>query len=578
MNKKVLSIVIWAAVVFLAVLGFAKLTIDRGETVNALWFVVAAVCIYSIAYRFYAKYIAQKVLGLDDNRATPAVVKNDGRDFVPTNKIVLFGHHFAAIAGAGPLVGPILAAQMGYLPGMIWLVVGVVIAGAVHDFVVLWLSTRRDGKSLGEMIKLELGKGVGTVAMIGILGIMMLIVAILALVVVNALAESPWGLFTIAMTLPIAIVMGIWMRFIRPGRIGEASIFGFIMLMLALWGGHYVAADPYWADVFTISPVNLAFITIGYGFVAAILPVWLLLAPRDYLSTFLKIGVIFAMALVIVYLGIGDFAGNQNIQVAMPMVTKFTDGTGPVFAGKLFPFLFITIACGAISGFHSTQSPMIARCITDEKYARPIFYGAMITEGIIALMWATLGICFYENSAELMNTVKSSGAGGVVAEISKGLLGKTGSILTISSVVILAITTGDTCFRSARLSCADFFKVSQNKLVPRVILTALVLSGGVVLSIINIETIWQYFGWANQTLAMTTLWLTTIYLYKSQKFYWISLIPAIFMTAVCTTYIAYDKLFFNLPVKISSTIGWIFSLFCAIAFFYIQRNKKGKAK
>ena len=387
MNKKVLSIVIWAAVVFLAVLGFAKLTIDRGETVNALWFVVAAVCIYSIAYRFYAKYIAQKVLGLDDNRATPAVVKNDGRDFVPTNKIVLFGHHFAAIAGAGPLVGPILAAQMGYLPGMIWLVVGVVIAGAVHDFVVLWLSTRRDGKSLGEMIKMELGKGVGTIAMIGILGIMMLIVAILALVVVNALAESPWGLFTIAMTLPIAILMGVWMRFIRPGRIGEASIFGFVMLMLSLWGGHYVAADPYWANVFTISPVALTFITIIYGFIAAILPVWLLLAPRDYLSTFLKIGVIFAMAVIIIYLGLGDFAGNQNIQVAMPMVTKFTDGTGPVFAGKLFPFLFITIACGAISGFHALiSSGTTPKMLEKESHAKMVGYGSMLMESAVGVM------------------------------------------------------------------------------------------------------------------------------------------------------------------------------------------------
>ena len=242
----------------------------------------------------------------------------------------------------------------------------------------------------------------------------------------------------------------------------------------------------------------------------------------------------------------------------------------------MFPLMFVTIACGAISGFHSTQSPMIARCITDEKYARPIFYGAMITEGVIALMWATLGICFYENSAELMNSVKSSGAGGVVAEISKGLLGKVGSILTISSVVILAITTGDTCFRSARLSCADFFKVSQNKLVPRIILTAIVLGGGIVLSLINIETIWQYFGWANQTLAMTTLWLVTIYLYKSQKKYWISLLPAIFMTAVCCTYVAYDKLFLNLPIKIATAIGWLCAILCTGIFFCTQRKNKGK--
>lgn len=387
MGKRLLSIVIWAVVVFLAVLGFAKLTISRGETVNALWFIVAAVCIYAIAYRFYAKYIANKVLGLDDNRATPAVVKNDGRDFVPTNKVVLFGHHFAAIAGAGPLVGPILAAQMGYLPGMIWLVVGVVLAGAVHDFVVLWLSTRRDGKSLGEMIKLELGKGVGTIAMIGILGIMMLIIAILALVVVNALAESPWGLFTIAMTLPIAIIMGIWMRFIRPGRIGEASIFGFIALLLALWGGHFVAESEYWRDIFTISSLNLAYIIIAYGFIAAILPVWFLLAPRDYLSTFLKIGVIVAMGLVILFLGLGDFAGGSKIQVAMPMVTKFIDGTGPVFAGKLFPFLFITIACGAISGFHALiSSGTTPKMLEKESHAKMVGYGSMLMESAVGVM------------------------------------------------------------------------------------------------------------------------------------------------------------------------------------------------
>ena len=395
--NKLLSYGIWAVVAFVGAACFAVLAMHTGESINAIWFVVAAVCIYAIAYRFYSKYIAFKVLGLDDNRATPAVVKNDGRDFVPTNKIVLFGHHFAAIAGAGPLVGPILAAQMGYLPGMIWLVVGVVLAGAVHDFVVLFLSTRRDGKSLGEMIKMELGKGVGTIAMIGILGIMMLIIAILALVVVNALAESPWGLFTITMTIPIAIFMGIYMRFLRPGKIGEASIIGFTLLILALWFGNYVGQDPTWSAIFTVKPVNLAYIMIAYGFVAAILPVWFLLAPRDYLSTFLKIGVIVIMALAIVIV---------QPSVSMPSITPYTDGTGPVFAGKLFPFLFITIACGAISGFHALiSSGTTPKMLEKETHARMVGYGSMLMEsavGVMALVAAiilTPGLYFAINVA-----------------------------------------------------------------------------------------------------------------------------------------------------------------------------------
>ncbi|RDU64832.1 carbon starvation CstA family protein [Helicobacter sp. MIT 14-3879] len=376
--NKILSYILWAIIAFIGASCFGVLALHKGESINAVWFVIAAVCIYAIAYRFYSKYIALKVLGLDDNRATPAVVRNDGRDFVPTNKIVLFGHHFAAIAGAGPLVGPILAAQMGYLPSMIWLVVGVVLAGAVHDFVVLFLSTRRDGKSLGEMIKLELGSGVGTIAMIGILGIMMLIIAILALVVVNALAESPWGLFTIAMTIPIAIYMGIHMRFIRPGKIGEASIIGFVLLIAALYFGNNVGADPYWREVFKVSPVNLTYIMIIYGFVAAILPVWFLLAPRDYLSTFLKIGVIIIMAIAILIV---------QPHINMPSITQYIDGSGPVFAGKLFPFLFITIACGAISGFHALiSSGTTPKMLEKESHARMVGYGSMLMESMVGVM------------------------------------------------------------------------------------------------------------------------------------------------------------------------------------------------
>ncbi|WP_300451357.1 carbon starvation CstA family protein [uncultured Helicobacter sp.] len=376
--NKIVSIGIWALVALVGAWCFGVLAIHTGESISAVWIVVAAVCIYAIAYRFYSKYIAYKVLGLDDNRATPAVVNNDGRDFVPTNKIVLFGHHFAAIAGAGPLVGPILAAQMGYLPSMIWIVVGVVIAGAVHDFTVLFISMRRNGKSLGEIIKLELGKGVGSIAMIGILGIMMLIIAILALVVVNALAESPWGLFTIAMTIPIAIYMGLHMRFIRPGKIGEASIIGFVLLLLALYYGRHVAENETLASIFTFSPITLTYVMIIYGFVAAILPVWFLLAPRDYLSTFLKIGVIVLMA-----------GGILIVQpdVRFESVTKFIDGTGPVFSGQLFPFLFITIACGAISGFHALiSSGTTPKMLEKESHARMVGYGAMLMESAVAVM------------------------------------------------------------------------------------------------------------------------------------------------------------------------------------------------
>ncbi|WP_298082651.1 carbon starvation CstA family protein, partial [uncultured Campylobacter sp.] len=370
--------ILWAAVAVIGAWCFGVLALNKGESISAVWLVVASACIYLIGYTFYGRFIAYRVFELNDRRATPAVIRNDGRDYVPTNKYVLFGHHFAAIAGAGPLVGPVVAAQMGYLPGTIWLLVGVVLAGAVHDFIVLVLSTRRGGKSLGEMIKDEMGKLTGGIAMIGIFFIMLIIVAILAMVVVKALANSPWGLFTIAMTIPIAIFMGVYMRFLRPGKVSEASIIGFVLLMLALWGGHYVSIDPYWHDVFSLKGETLALLTIGYGFIAAILPVWLLLAPRDYLSTFLKLGVIIGMAVAIIFVA---------PELKMPATTKFIDGTGPVFAGPIFPFLFITIACGAISGFHALiSSGTTPKMVERETHTLFIGYGSMLMESLVGVM------------------------------------------------------------------------------------------------------------------------------------------------------------------------------------------------
>ena len=386
--NSIIKNLVWLLVAVVGAFYFGMLALNTGEEVSATWLVIASVCIYMIGYRFYSKYIAEKVFELDDNRATPAVINNDGKDFVPTNKVVLFGHHFAAIAGAGPLVGPILAAQMGYLPSMIWLLVGVVLAGAVHDFTVLFISMRRNGRSLGEIIKEEMGKATGSIAMVGILFIMLIIVAILAMVVVNALADSPWGLFTIAMTIPIAVFMGVYMRYLRPGRVGEASVIGFILLLAALYYGQALTdpAHP-WHDVFLLKKTTLSLIIIGYGFIASILPVWLLLAPRDYLSTFLKIGVIVAMA-------IGILIVNPALQ--MPKVTAFIDGTGPVFAGSIFPFLFITIACGAISGFHALiSSGTTPKMVEKESHARPIGYGSMLMESLVGVM-ALIAACILE--------------------------------------------------------------------------------------------------------------------------------------------------------------------------------------
>ncbi len=344
---KIRANIAWAAIAALGAVSLGVLALSRGETINAIWLVSAAVCVYLIAYRFYSGFIARRVLRLDPDRPTPATRYNDGLDYCPTDRTVLFGHHFAAIAGAGPLVGPVLAAQMGYLPGTLWLLVGVVFAGAVQDFIVLWASTRRDGRSLGDMIRAELGDVAGRIAMAGVLLIMVILLAVLALVVVKALKQSPWGTFTVAATIPIAVLMGVYGRYLRPGRIGEMSAIGFVLLILSIVYGEHVAADPVLGPMFTFTGEQLSIMLIVYGFVASVLPVWTLLAPRDYLSTFLKIGTIFGLALGILFV---------MPDLKMPAVTKFVDGTGPVFSGTLFPFLFITIACGAVSGFHSLVS------------------------------------------------------------------------------------------------------------------------------------------------------------------------------------------------------------------------------
>ncbi|WP_104726027.1 carbon starvation CstA family protein [Helicobacter felis] len=376
--NKTLGNLLWAIVAIVGAVCLGVLALHKGESINTLWLVVAAICIYSLGYRFYSHFVAYKVLRLDDTRATPACVRNDGRDYVPTSKPITFGHHFAAIAGAGPLVGPILAAQMGYLPSVLWILIGSVLGGCVHDFVVLFMSMRRNGKSLGEMVKDEMGSVVGWFAMLGILGIMIIIIAILAMVVVKALAHSPWGLFTISMTIPIAIFMGLYMRFLRPGKVLEASLIGFGLLLAAIYYGKVVASDPNLSAIFTLKATTLAWIVIGYGFVSSNLPVWFLMAPRDYLSTFMKIGVILVLVIAVIVVA-------PPLQI--PKVTSFIDGTGPVFAGSLFPFLFITIACGTISGFHALiASGTTPKIIEKESHARAVGYGAMVMESVVAIM------------------------------------------------------------------------------------------------------------------------------------------------------------------------------------------------
>ncbi len=411
----------------------AGIALNRNEPINSMWLVVASVCIFITGYRFYATWIAAKVMMLNDERATPAERLRNGHDFEPTNKWIVFGHHFAAIAGPGPLVGPTLAAQFGYLPGTLWIIIGCVLGGAIQDFVVLFCSVRRDGKSLGQMAREEIGKVGGMTALITVLLIMIILLAVVALVVVNALNHSPWGTFTIAATMPVAIFMGLYLRFFRPGRVLEVSLIGFLLIIASIFGGEWIANSPTWAPVFTISAIGLAWSVIFYGFAASALPVWLLLAPRDYLSTFVKLGVVILLAIGILVV---------QPQMQMPALSRFIDGTGPVFAGSVFPFCFITIACGAVSGFHSLiSSGTTPKMLAKETHILPVGYGSMLLEGFVAIM-AMIAACVLDPG--IYFAVNSpAGVVGATAEKAVATITAWGFPVTVETMAQLAKSVGE---------------------------------------------------------------------------------------------------------------------------------------
>ena len=424
---------LWIGTAILGALAVATIALHRGEQINALWLVTAAVCTYAVGYRFYSKFIAAKVLALDAQRATPAERLENGRDFVPTNKWVVFGHHFAAIAGPGPLVGPVLAAQFGYLPGTLYILVGAVLGGCVQDFVILLFSVRRDGKSLTEMAKEEIGPVGGLVAYGSVISILIILLAVCALIVVNALKQSPWGAFTIAATIPIALLMGVYLRRLRPGRVLETSAIGFVLVLAAIWGGQWASLHPAVAKYFTLTAPALAIAIILYGFAASALPVWLLLAPRDYLSTFVKLGTIGLLAIGIAVM---------HPTLHMPALTRFIDGTGPVFAGKLFPFAFITIACGAISGFHSLiSSGTTPKLIRRETETRMVGYGAMLAESLVAIM-ATVAACVLEPGTYFAIN-SPAGIAGQLPETAAQTISGWGFPVTAASMQALAHSVGE---------------------------------------------------------------------------------------------------------------------------------------
>jgi carbon starvation protein len=436
--RRLLTVLVWTAVAVAGAAAFAGLALKRGEPISAAWLLTAALCTYAVAYRFYSKIIAANIFALDATRATPAVRLADGRDFVPTNRWIVFGHHFAAISGPGPLVGPTLAAQFGYLPGALWIIVGVAVGGAVQDMVILCSSIRRDGKSLGAMAREEIGNVAGTVALVAVLGIMIVLISVLALVVVNALAQSPWGTVTIGLTIPIALLMGSYLRWFRPGRVLEATAIGLVLLIVALYAGQWVADNETLKPMFTLSRTTLAWWLMAYGFAASVVPVWLLLAPRDYLSAFVKIGVVIALALGILF---------TLPALEMPAVTQFIDGTGPVFSGKLFPFLFVTIACGAISGFHAlVSSGTTPKIIERESDARMVGYGSMLMESLVATLALiaacvlTPGMYFAINAPAAIIGTTSAGAADVIATW--------GFVITPQEIDALAAQVGESTLLS----------------------------------------------------------------------------------------------------------------------------------
>ncbi len=587
----------WIGLTVLGAGAVGGIALHRGESINSLWFIVAAVCVYALGYRFYSAFIAARVLALDATRATPAERLNDGRDFVPMNKWIVFGHHFAAIAGPGPLIGPTLAAQFGYLPGTLWILIGAVIGGCVQDFIIFFFSIRRDGRSLGQMARDELGPVGGAVALIAVMAIMIILIAVLGLVVVNAMKHSPWATSTVAATIPIALLVGLYMRGIRPGRVLEGTAIGVALLILAVMGGGWVDQQPWMRDWFDYDAPELALMISAYGFAAAVLPVWLLLAPRDYLSTFMKIGTIVALAIAIVIL---------RPEIKMPAITPFIDGTGPIFGGKLFPFVFITIACGAISGFHSlVASGTTPKLLTNERDIRFIGYGAMMMEsfvGIMAMVAATVlepGIYFAINSPggivgeEAANAVAKISSWGFPVTVEQmrslastmgeaTLFARTGGApslavgmasifssafgggflavwyhFAIMFEALFILTTLDAGTRVARFMLQDllgnvFPAIGRTSWYPSVLLTSgLVVAAwgyflyqGTIDPLGGINSLWPLFGISNQMLAAIAFCVATTILVKSGKvrFAWVSAIPLAWLVLITST-AAWEKLF-----------------------------------
>ena len=589
-NSGIFNTLFWLAIAFVGAGAVGGIALNRGESINSVWIIVAAVCVYAIGYRFYSAFVATKVLVLDATRATPSERLNNGRDFMPTNKWIVFGHHFAAIAGPGPLIGPTLAAQFGYLPGTLWILIGAVLGGCVQDFIILFFSIRRDGRSLGQMARDELGAIGGAVALIGVMMIMIILIAVLGLVVVNAMKHSPWATSTVAATIPIAILVGLYLRNIRPGRVWEATLIGDSLLLFAVASGGWIDQQPGLREWFNYDGPELALMIIAYGFAAAVLPVWLLLAPRDYLSTFMKIGTIIILAIAIMLV---------QPEMKMPAVTQFVDGTGPIFAGKLFPFVFITIACGAISGFHSLiASGTTPKLIMNEKDARFIGYGAMMMEsfvGIMAMIAATVlepGIYFAINSPAGIVGKEAHEAVAAIAQygfpvtevemhslaVAMGestLFARTGGAPSLAvgmaSIFVTAfgsgwpalwyhfaimfealfiLTTLDAGTRCARFMLQDllgnvFPKLGRTSWYPGVLLSSGLVVGawgyflymGIIDPLGGINSLWPLFGIANQMLAAIALCVGTTILVKSGKlrYAWVTALPLVWLVIVTTT-------------------------------------------